>query len=73
MANEAKNLTSTLKLKYLTDEVKDGDLVYKTKSYTNLKANADIDSIWEVSQKIGSLSEYSLKEIYKIDTSTIEE
>jgi hypothetical protein len=62
---------SGLKLKYYCGKNDEGNAITKSKTYSNLKPNADEEDVYEVGVKIASLSEYTLSDLMKIDTTVI--
>ena len=73
MAIQTKN-PSGLKLRFdcgindLTGKTK-----VKTKTFSNVRPEASIDSLFEVGNKLANLQKYDLLEITKIDNSTLSE
>ena len=73
MAIQTKN-PSGLKLRFdcgindLTGKTK-----VKTKTYSNIRPEANVDSLFEVGNKLANLQKYDLLEISKIDNSTLSE
>ena len=73
MAIQTKN-PSGLKLRFdcgindLTGKTK-----VKTKTYSNVRPEASVDSLFEVGSKLANLQKHDLLEIAKIDNSTLSE
>ena len=73
MVIEAKN-PSSLRLKLdcgLNDLT--GKTVVKSKTFSNVKPTSNIDDVYQVGVALGSLQEYDVMEISKIDNSTLTE
>ena len=73
MAIQTKN-PSGLKLRF---DCGINDLTHKTKvkakTYSNVRPEASVDSLFEVGSVIANLQKYDLLEIAKIDNSTLSE
>ena len=50
-----------------------GKTKIKTKTYSNVRPDSSVDSLFEVGSVIASLQKYDLLEIAKIDNSTLSE
>lgn len=73
MVIEAKN-PSSLRLKLdcgLNDLT--GKTVVKSKTFSNVRPNSSVDDVYAVGVALGSLQEYDVMEISKIDNSTLSE
>lgn len=73
MVIEAKN-PSSLRLKLdcgLNDLT--GKTVVKSKTFSNVRPNSSVDDVYAVGVALGSLQEYDVMEIVKIDNSTLSE
>jgi len=66
---EAKN-PSSLRVKLDLGMV-DGKTKVRSKTFSNLKHNADTQDVYEVAQNLMALQEYSVIEIAKIDNTTL--
>ena len=66
---EAKN-PSSLRVKLDLGMV-DGKTKVRSKTFSNLKHNADTQDVYEVAQSLMALQEYSVLEIAKIDNTTL--
>jgi hypothetical protein len=67
-----KNL-STLRLKFNCGKDDEGNAIRKTRSYSNLKPDADEQDVYDVGVMLASLVDYSLMEVIKADTTTLSE
>lgn len=73
MVIEAKN-PSSLRLKLdcgLNDLT--GKTVVKSKTFSNVRPNSSVDDVYAVGVALGSLQQYDVMEIVKIDNSTLSE
>jgi len=66
---EAKN-PSSLRVKLDLGMV-DGKTKVRSKTFSNLKHNADTQDVYEVAQSLMALQEYSVLEVAKIDNTTL--
>jgi len=66
---EAKN-PSSLRVKLDLGMV-NGKTKVRSKTFSNLKHNADTQDVYEVAQNLMALQEYSVIEIAKIDNTTL--
>ena len=66
---EAKN-PSSLRVKLDLGMV-NGKTKVRSKTFSNLKHNADTQDVYEVAQSLMSLQEYSILEVAKIDNTTL--
>jgi len=66
---EAKN-PSSLRVKLDLGMV-DGKTKVRSKTFSNLKHNADTQDVYEVAQSLMALQEYEVLEIAKIDNTTL--
>ena len=66
---EAKN-PSSLKIKLDLGMV-DGSTKTKSKTFSNLKNNANAQDVYDVAESLMSLQEYGVLEIIKIDSTTL--
>ena len=66
---EAKN-PSSLRVKLDLGMV-NGKTKVRSKTFSNLKHNADTQDVYEVAQNLMALQEYSVLEIAKIDNTTL--
>ena len=73
MVIEAKNPSSLrLKLDCGVNELT-GKTVVKSKTFSNVRPNASVDDVYQVGVALGSLQQYDVLEITKIDNSTLTE
>ncbi len=73
MVIEAKN-PSSLRLKLDCGVNKlTGKTVVKSKTFSNVRPNASVDDVYQVAVALGSLQQYDVLEIAKIDNSTLTE
>lgn len=73
MVIEAKNPSSLrLKLDCGVNELT-GKIVVKSKTFSNVRPNASVDDVYQVAVALGSLQQYDVLEIAKIDNSTLTE
>ena len=73
MVIEAKNPSSLrLKLDCGVNELT-GKTVVKSKTFSNVRPNASVDDVYQVGVALGSLQQYDVLEIAKIDNSTLTE
>lgn len=61
------------KLTFETGVSEEGKAIYKSKTYRNIKQDASADQLHSALRAIGSLSEFPLVEVEKIETSYIDE
>ena len=66
---EAKN-PSSLRVKLDLGMV-DGKTKTKSKTFSNLKHNANTQDVYEVAQRLMALQEYEILEVAKIDNTTL--
>lgn len=64
---------SGLKIKFDCGKDDKGKTIVKTKTYSNVKASALDEAVYEVGSTLASLQEHNLMEICKIDNTTISE
>lgn len=62
---------SRLQLRLQTGVDNDGKPVFVLKSYSNLKAAATDEDVFEVGQTIGQLQQHVVNEIYRHDSAAI--
>lgn len=67
--NEAKN-PSSLKIKLDLGMV-DGKTKVRSKTFSNLKHDADVQNVYDVAESLMSLQEYDVLETIKIDNTTL--
>ena len=73
MVIEAKNPSSLrLKLDCGVNELT-GKTVVKSKTFSNVRPNASVEDVYQVAVALGSLQQYDVLEIAKIDNSTLTE
>ena len=72
MATEVKN-ASSLRLKFNRGLDLNGKDIISTKTLSNLKPDANSDSILEVANALGALQKHDLYDIVKIDYTSISE
>ena len=71
MVIEAKNPSSLrLKLDCGFNELT-GKTVVKSKTFSNVRPNSNVNDVYEVAVALGSLQKYDVIEIAKIDNSTL--
>ena len=66
---EAKN-PSSLRVKLDLGMV-DGKTKTKSKTFSNLKHNANTQDVYEIAQRLMALQEYEILEVAKIDNTTL--
>lgn len=64
---------SGLKLKFDCGKGENGKSIVKTKTYSNVKASATVEDVYEVGASLASLQEHTLVEVFKIDSTSISE
>lgn len=73
MAVSMEILDTTLRLKVLAGTNEKGDPVFKTRSYKDVKKDAEPQDVYEVGQGLASLMKYSLDEIQLLQNSNLTE
>ncbi|WP_042271279.1 DUF1659 domain-containing protein [[Clostridium] dakarense] len=64
---------SGLKMRFDCGKNENGKTVVKNKTYSNVKATASNEDVYEVATAIANLQEHTLMEVCKIDNTSIEE
>ena len=73
MARIAKN-PSGLKLKFDCGKSPEtGKTIVRSRTYSNINPDANVDKVYEVGETLASLQKYTLIEVAKIDNSTLTE
>ena len=62
---------SGLQMKFNCGKDNDGKAIRKTKTYSNLRPDADEQDVYDVGTMIASLQDFVLIEVVKIDNSSI--
>lgn len=73
MAVTAIKNPSGLKMRFDCGKDDNGKAIRKTKTYSNLRADATAQDVYEVGAMIASLQDHALIEIAKLDNTTIAE
>ena len=72
MAVTVANNPAGLRLKFdLGKDELTGKTKVKSKTFSNVKHNASNEDVYEIAQALGSLQEYQVIEIAKIDNTTL--
>lgn len=71
MAVTVVNNPSGLKLKFDCGKNEEGKAIRKTKTFSNLRHNANAQDVYDVAVMISSLQDCTLIDIAKVDNSTI--
>lgn len=71
MAVEQTNIKSTLAIKYLAGEDKDGKDIFKTQKFQKVLKEAKAEDVYAVGQAIGSLLDDPSVEIVREDSNLI--
>ncbi|MFJ7637780.1 MULTISPECIES: DUF1659 domain-containing protein [unclassified Peribacillus] len=70
MANQIK-LSTTLRLDFETGLNEKGEIVFKRKSFSNIKTNALVDQLSATAKAIASVQNYPMGEVNRVDTNAI--
>lgn len=70
MANQIM-LSTTLRLDFETGLNEKGEIAFKRKSFSNIKAEALVDQLSVVAKAIASVQNYPLGEVTRVDTKAI--
>lgn len=73
MAIETKPLSSRLQLQLDYGVNEDGRAITRTKSYSNIKSDADNQSVYDTAQALGNLQSYPLLLVRRIEQSELVE
>lgn len=66
MAVEANTLSTRMQLKYIDGVDVDGNNIIKTKSYSNVKADATDQSIYDIASAMSALQTKTLEGVHKV-------
>ncbi|MGE7602391.1 DUF1659 domain-containing protein [Peribacillus sp. NPDC097675] len=70
MANQIK-LSTTLRLDFETGLNEKGEIIFKRKSFSNIKSDALADQLSATSKAIASVQNYPMGEVTRVDTNAI--
>lgn len=73
MAITAIPLEASLRLVIVTDTSDNGEPIYKVRTYSRLKPEADVQDVHDVGRALADLHEHPLSDIQRVVNSTLSE
>lgn len=73
MAVTATPLSSRLQLQVVVGTSLEGKPILRTRSYSNVKPEADNEALYETGQELASLQQHQLELIRRVDEAELEE
>lgn len=67
MAIETNIVSTRMQLKLNTGLDQEGKEIIRTKTYSNVKAEADNQNIFDVASSLASLQEHGLHQVHRVD------
>ncbi len=67
MSVTAETLASRLQLRLIHGYDEHGDPIIRTRTFSNLKVDADVNGVYEVAQNLAGLQEHALDMVRRVD------